>query len=87
MTAQPQPWRPSLTDPGRDMLLSAFKTLSLMSPKVVTAMTVSIPVDDVDELSALQALSLYGAKKYGMAVEMTVRGNHVRVRLVREEAV
>ena len=67
------------------LLLSAFDTLASTSPGMIDAMTLSLPVEGIDEAAALQKLALELAEEHDISAEIAVSDNHLIVRLIRRD--
>jgi hypothetical protein len=66
------------------LLLSAFETLPSTSPGMIDAVTLSVPMEDNYEATALQKLALELAEKYDMHADIVVNHDHLIVRLTRQ---
>ena len=69
---------------GEVLLLSAFDTLPSTSPRMIDAMTLSVPVESSGEAAALQKFALELAEEHDMHAEIAVSHNHLIVRLTRQ---
>lgn len=70
---------------GEVLLVSAIDTLSSTSPGIIDAMTLSVAVESDDEAAALQRLALGLAEEYEIHADITVRHDHLIVRLTRQD--
>ena len=67
------------------LLVSAFDTLPSTPPGIIDAMTLSLPVEGIDEAAALQKLALELAEEHDVHAEIAVSHNHLIVRLIRRD--
>jgi len=70
---------------GEVLLVSAFDTLPSSSPRMIDAMTLSVPVEGHAEAAALRKLALELAEEYEMQADITVNHDHLVVRLTRRD--